>query len=103
MKPERVQLVADRPEQWDKKIGDWDVDPTPNAITRHFPQSSFTESVRFLTEVAKQAEEHDSTPFAVVDANGVTLRLGNPPKSGVKECELKLAAAISQAAGPQAE
>ena len=97
LKPERIQApsITITPEHLRKasaKIGDWTVDPTPNAIWRHFPQPSFTASAAFLTQVAEQVEKHGRVPYVVIDATGVTVRLGNPPQTGVTETDLELAA-----------
>ena len=89
LKPERIQdrllpVTPERLQQQRFEIGNWQVDPTPNAISRHFPQPSFADSATFLDKVAAEVEKHGTTPFAWVDASGVTLRLGNPPSSVVK-------------------
>ncbi|MCP4202875.1 MAG: hypothetical protein GY769_13205 [bacterium] len=100
LKPERIQdrLLPVTPERLQEKqteIGYWQVDPTPNAISRHFPQSSFSASAAFLTRVAVAIEKHGRQPFAFVDATGVTVRLGNAPQSGVTEADLDVAAALT--------
>ena len=98
MKAERVQFrsPAVTPDRLRKaKLDDgWEVDSTPNAITRHFPQPGFSASAAFLTKVAKQADKHDRAPFAVVSETGVTVRLGSSPESCVTETDLALALAI---------
>ncbi len=108
MKPERIQdrmpVTPERLQEQNGKIGDWQVDTTPNAIFRHFPQSSFQASAAFLMKAAAQADKHGRAPFAFVDASGVTVRLGNAPVvpfaplrgdvTGVTEADLDLAAAL---------
>lgn len=96
LKPERIQGQLVTPDRLRPHgaSADWQVDETPNAIARHFPQPSFQSSAAFLMQVAGHAEKHGRTPFAVVDASGVTVRLGNPPMSGVTEADLGLAGAI---------
>ncbi len=80
-------------------IGDSQVDSTPNAITRHFPQPNYSASAAFLSKVAVQADQHDREVFAFVDASGVTVRLGNAPAPaatpGVTETDLELAVALT--------
>ncbi len=100
LKPERIQdrmlpVTPERLRNPKGEIGKWQVDPTPNAISRHFPQSSFSASAAFLMKVGAHAEKHGRVPFAVVDATGVTVRFGNPPQSGFTEADLDLAAAIN--------
>ncbi len=99
LKPERIQgterVTPERLHEQQGEIGGWTVDPTPNAIYRHFPQPSFSASAAFLMEVAAHAEEHDRVPFAQVDATGVTVRLGNAPASGVTAADLDLAATLT--------
>ncbi len=98
LKPERIQgLMPVTPErlQAHRASGDWQVDPTPNAISRHFPQPSFKASATFLMKVADHAEKYDRALFATADAGGVTVRLGNAPQSGVTEIDLKLATALN--------
>ncbi len=97
LKPERIQdrSMPVTPELLrESEIGDWQVDSTPNAIYRHFPQPSFSASVGFLTEAAAEVEKYGRVPFVMVDATGVTVRLGNAPQSGVTEADLDLAAAL---------
>ena len=99
LKPERIQdrLLPVTPEHLREKqgeIGDWAVDPAPNAITRHFPQPSFSASAGFLMKAAVEIERHGRALYAFVDAGGVTVRLGNPPQSGVTDADLDLAAAL---------
>ncbi len=100
LKAERIQdrLLPVTPERLQKEnggIGNWQVDPTPNAISRHFPQPSFSASAAFLMKAAAHAQEHGREPFAFVDATGVTVRLGNAPQSGVTETDLALAATLT--------
>ncbi len=100
LKAERVQgrlapVTPERLRERNGEIGDWTVDPTPNAIFRHFPQQSFSASAAFLMKAAAHAEKHGREPFAFVDAAGVTVRLGNAPQSGVTEADLDLAAALT--------
>ncbi len=100
LKPERIQgqsvtVTPERLQEQRGEIGDWTVDPTPNAIYRHFPHSGFSASVAFLMKAAAHAEKYGREPFAVVDASGVTVRLGNAPQSGVTETDLELAAALT--------
>ncbi|MCP5118611.1 MAG: hypothetical protein GY953_47975, partial [bacterium] len=64
LKAERVQnqsatVTPERLQEQHGEIGDWTVDPTPNAIYRHFPQPSFSASVAFLMKAAAYAEEHN--------------------------------------------
>ncbi len=103
MKPERIQtpeapIAPDLREQRPTEIDGWTVDPTPNAIIRHFAQPTFAAAVSFLTKVAEEIDQHDRAPYIVIDGTGVTVRLGNPPASGVTECDLELAAALMKAA-----
>ena len=103
LKAERVQvrLLPVPPERLRNPQGElsnWQVDSTPNAITRHFPQSSFSASAAFLIKVGTQAAKHGRQPFAFIDATGVTVRLGNPPQSGVTEADIELADALSKIA-----
>ena len=103
MKPERIQppeaiIAPDLPEQRPAEIDGWAVDPTPNAITRHFPQPTFSASAGFLAKAAEEVEKHGRMPYVLVDCTGVTVRLGNPPASGVTECDRNLAAALVKAA-----
>ncbi len=100
LKPERIQaprlpVTPERLQEQNGKIGNWQVDATPNAIYRHFPQSSFQDSAAFLMKVGGAADKHGRELFAYVDATGVTVRLGNAPQSGVTEADLDLAAAIA--------
>ncbi len=99
LKPERIQdqlmLVTPERLQAHGASSDWQVDPTPNAILRHFPQPSFRASAAFLMKVANHAEKHGRTPFVNVDASGITVRLGNPPQSGVTETDLNLATSLN--------
>ncbi len=100
LKPERIQgqsatVTPERLQEASGKIGDWTVDPTPNAIFRHFPQPGFSASAAFLMKAAAHAQEHGREPFAFVDATGVTVRLGNAPQSGVTETDLALAATLT--------
>ncbi len=100
LKPERIQTPARTVTHEDlrkvsAKIGEWTVDPTPNAIYRHFPQPSFAASVALLTKVAEKVAKHGRVPYAVIDATGVTVRFGNPPNSGVTETDLEMAAAVN--------
>ena len=99
LKPERIQdrSLPITPEHLQEKkgeIGDWKVDATPNAIYRHFPQPSFSASAAFLSKAVPQIEKHGRAPFVFVDATGVTVRLGGPPRSGVTDADLELAAAL---------
>ncbi len=103
MKPERIQgrFTPVTPERLHERRGEikgWEVDETPNAIERHFPQASFTASAAFLNKVARKAEKSGRELFAFVDAAGVTVRLGNAPNSGVTEGDLELAAAVNSIA-----
>ncbi len=103
LKAERVQdrLLPVDPERLRNpqgEIGNWQVDTTPNAISRHFPRPSFSASAVFLMKVGGQAAKHGRQPFAYVDATGVTLRLGNGPLSGVTEADLDLAAELGKIA-----
>ncbi|MCP3961156.1 MAG: hypothetical protein GY719_25195 [bacterium] len=103
MKPERVQnrsmpVTPDRLREANLGLRDWEVDPTPNAITRHFPQPSFAASVKFLTQVSELVETHGTVPFVTVSRTGVTIRLGSPPETGVNKAELELADALMGAA-----
>ncbi len=100
LKPERIQVQSlpvtpAHLRERQNEIGGWEVDPTPNAISRHFPQPSFSASAAFLTEAAVEVEKHGRVPFVTVDATGVTVRLGNPPRSGVTETDVDLAAALT--------
>ncbi len=99
LKAERVQKaqLPVTPDRLRKHAAsdDWQVDPTPNAIVRHFPQPSFQASAAFLMEVAGHAEKHGRVPFVYVDASGVTVQLGNAPQSGVIEADLDLAADLN--------
>ncbi len=100
MKPERIQgqsalVTPEHLRQQKQKIGNWEVDPTPNAITRHFPQPSFSASAAFLTKVAPQVDQHGRVSRITVDATGVTVRLGNAPATGVTEADLELATALN--------
>ena len=99
LKPERIQdrllpVTPDHLREQQDEIGDWQVDTTPNAIFRHFPQPSFAASAAFLMKAVPQIDKHGRAPFVFVDASGVTVRLGNPPRSGVTEADLDLAAAL---------
>jgi pterin-4a-carbinolamine dehydratase len=99
LKPERIQdrtlpVTPEHLQEKKREIGDWQVDATPNAMYRHFPQPSFSASAAFLTKAVPQIEKHDRAPFVFVDATGVTVRLGNAPHSGVTEADLDLAAAL---------
>ncbi len=112
MKPERIQgrsqtVNPERLQQRKRETGDWQVDPTPNAIVRHFPQPSFSASAAFLTRAAKQVDQHGRQASFTVDATGVTVQLGNPPAScvcapaarpGVTETDLDLATALNASA-----
>ncbi len=100
LKPERIQdrqlpVTPERLRDRNGESANWRVDPTPNAIYRHFPQSSFQDSAAFLLKVGGAADKHGRELFAYVDATGVTVRLGNAPQSGVTEADLDLAAAIA--------
>ncbi len=100
LKAERIQdrLLPVTPERLQKEndgLGNWQVDPTPNAISRHFPQPSFAASAAFLMKAAAHAEKHGRVPYVFVDATGVTVQLGNAPMSGVTEADLDLAAALT--------
>ncbi len=110
MKPERIQgpmapVDPERLQALNTRIGNWELDPTPSAISRQFPQPSFQASAAFLTKVAAQAEKKGRSPYAFVDATGVTVRLGNAPvvvafaplrgDVGVTEADLDLAAALT--------
>ncbi len=108
MKPERIQFLPVTPERLHTRRGEitgWEVDTTPNAIFRHFPQPSFTASAAFLQKAAPAVEKHGRVPFFFGDASGVTVRLGNAPLlpfaplrgdvSGVTEADLDLAAALT--------
>ncbi len=100
LKAERVQdrslpVTPERLQDESHKIGDWQVDPTPNAIYRRFVQPSFSASAAFLVQAAAAIETHGRPAYAVVDATGVTVRLGNPPLTGVTEADVDLAAAIN--------
>ena len=99
LKPERIQdrslpVTPEHLQGQQGEIGDWQVDTTPNAIFRHFPQPSFSASAAFLTEAVPMIEEHGRAPYVFVDATGVTVRLGNAPHTGVTEADLELAAAL---------
>ena len=99
LKPERVQdrFLPVTPEHLQNQqgaIGDWQVDPTPNAITRHFPQPGYAASAAFVAKAAPELEKHGRAPTFVIDAGGVTVRLGNPPGSGVNHADLDLAATL---------
>ena len=100
MKAERVQFrspAVTRDRLQKTKLDDgWELDVTPNAITRHFPQPGFSASAAFVTKLAKQAEKHERAPWVVVSEAGVTVRLGNPPQSGVTEADVALALEISR-------
>ncbi len=63
LKPERIQrpsptVTPEHLREENPKIGDWTVDPTPNAIYRHFPQPSFSASAAFIRKAA-EAEKLD--------------------------------------------
>ena len=103
LKAERVQdlLLPVDPERLrnpEGEIAKWQVDATPNAISRHFPQPSFSASAVFLLKVGGQAAKHGREVFAYVDATGVTLRLGNAPSSGVTEADVDLAVELGKVA-----
>ncbi len=103
MKPERIQgrLTPATPEHLQERRGEirgWEVDETPNAIERHFPQPSFSAAADFLKKVAPKVEKSGRPFFFFGDATGVTVRLGNPPDSGVTEADVDLATAINQMA-----
>ncbi len=100
LKAERVQgrdlpVTPEHLQEQNGEIGDWQVDTTPNAIFRHFPQPSFADSAAFITRAASEIEKHGRDAFIYVDATGVTVRLGNPPLSGVTGADLDLAAALA--------
>ena len=99
MKPERVQgrgvaVTPDLLHEANRSLRDWQVDPTPNAITRHFPQPNFASSVSFLQKLGDLVETHGTVPYVTVSRTRVTVRLGNPPETGVGQAELELAAAL---------
>ncbi len=103
MKPERIQgrrmpVTPERLQQKHVEIRGWEVDATPNAIERHFPQPSFQASADFLKKVASNVEKSGRTPFFYGGATGVTVRLGNPPNSGVTEADVDLAMALNSIA-----
>ena len=100
MKPERIQgqLLPIDPERLREERDEmvhWEVDKTPNAIYRHFPQPSFAASVAFLEKVVPASQKHGRAPFFYGDATGVTVRLGNAPRTGVTEADLDLAADLN--------
>ncbi len=100
LKAERIQdrslpVTPERLREDSGKIGGWRVDTTPNAISRHFAQPSFSASAAFLTQAAVEIEKHGRPAYAFVDASGVSVRLGNPPLSGVAEADVDLAAALN--------
>ncbi len=103
MKPERIQdrLQPVTPERLQQKRGEingWEVDTTPNAIYRHFPQPSFTASADFVQKIAPAVQKSGRPFFFYGDATGVTVRLGNPVQTGVTEADLDLATALNQIA-----
>ena len=102
LKAERVQdrILPVTPDRLQTtKLGDeWEVDATPNAISAHFPQPAFSASAAFLPKAAKLVEKHRRVPFVVISEAGVTVRLGNPPESGVTETDLDLAMALTRVA-----
>lgn len=100
MKPERIQRRRPpvNPEPLHEqlgKLGDWEVDTTPNAISCHFPQPSFAASVAFLGKVAAAVEKNERMPSFFGDASGVTVRLGNAPHSGVTDADVALARTLN--------
>ncbi len=103
MKPERIQhrqtpVTPERLHERRGEIRGWEVDSTPNAIQRHYPQPSFSASADFLKKVAPKVEKSGRPFFFYGDATGVTVRLGNAPRSGVTEADVDLATAINQMA-----
>ncbi len=112
MKPERIQgrLTPATPERLHERRGEikgWEVEETPNAIYRHFPQPSFTASADFVKKIAPAVQKSDRPFFFYGDATGVTVRLGNAPacsvcapagRPGVMNADLDLATAINQTA-----
>ncbi len=103
MKPERIQdrqqpVTHEHLRESRGEIRGWEVDPTPNAIYRHFPQPSFSASADFLKKVAPQVEKSGRSLFFFGDATGVTVWLGNPPNSGVTKADVDLATGINQTA-----
>ena len=100
LKPERVQdrflpVTLEHLQSQQGAIGKWQVDATPNAITRHFPQPDYAASAAFVDKAAPELEKHGCEPTFVIDASGVTVRLGNPLGSGVHHADLDLAAALT--------
>ncbi len=103
MKPERIQdrrqpVTPERLQEKRGEINGWEVDTTPNAIYRHFPQPSFTASADFVKKIALAVEKSGRPFFFFGDATGVTVRLGNAPNSGVMNADLDLATAVNQLA-----
>ncbi len=103
LKAERVQdlqlpVDPERLRNPEGELGNWQVDTTPNAIFRHFPQPSFSASALFLMKVGGKAAKHGRQPFAYVDATGVTIRLGSAPLSGITEADLELAVELGKVA-----
>lgn len=103
LKPERIQrpsatVTPARLQAANGEIGDWTVDPTPNAITRHFGQPSFAASAAFIARVAELVDKHGRVPHVWIDDAGVTVRLGNAPDTGVTEADLEIADSLTSAA-----
>ncbi len=112
MKPERIQdrqqpVTPERLHERRGEIKGWEVDMTPNAIYRHFPQPSFTASADFVKKIALAVEKSGRPFFFFGDATGVTVWLGNPPacsvgapagRPGVTEADVDLATGINQTA-----
>ncbi len=110
MKPERIQgrRLPVTPERLHEKRGEingWEVDPTPNAIYRYFPQPGFTASADFVQKIAPAVVKSGREPSFFGDATGVTVRLGNALPvvpfaplwgDGVTEADLDLATTLNQ-------
>ena len=101
MRPERIQdrfqpVTPERLQEKRGEIAGWEVDETPNAIQRHFPQPSFTAAADFVKKIAPAVEKSGRPCFFHGDVTGVTVRFGNAFHSGVTEADIELAKALNQ-------
>lgn len=77
---------------------EWMIVDEAHLLTKHFPFKNFVETMKFVNEVARIAEEEQHHPDMTVTYGGVTIELMTHAIGGLSENDFILAAKIDEIA-----
>jgi 4a-hydroxytetrahydrobiopterin dehydratase len=89
-------LTPEKAAELNQQVDNWMVVDDAHLLTKHFTFKNFVETMKFVNEVARVAEEEQHHPDLTVTYGGVTVELMTHAIGGLSENDFILAAKIEE-------